>query len=354
MSALVKGLHHVTLCPGRAQEDIDFFTKVLGQRLVKQTVLLDGNIPIYHFYYGNLDADIGSVVTTFPYARRKGRAGSGQVTATSYSVPPGALEFWRGHFDRQGADHGGVEERFGEPFIRVRHPAGMLLEVVEQRDDRRNPWTTAEIGADAATRGFSGVVMSVRDVCEQELFLSEALGMRKVGVDGAYHRFECAGLGPARVVDLHHEPDRPAGSWTFGAGTAHHVAFDVESDDALVRQKALFEELGYTDVSEPKDRYYFHSIYVRSPGGILIECTSNPPGGFFQDESFEELGTRLHLPPWFEEQREAIVSTLEPIVVPEENRPRPGTTHAMPGASHPSSASITLSRTKPDFNTHKE
>jgi len=74
MQTFVKGVHHITLCPGRAQEDVDFFTQVLGQRLVKQTVLMDGTIPIYHLYYGNADADVGSIATSFPYARKPGRA----------------------------------------------------------------------------------------------------------------------------------------------------------------------------------------------------------------------------------------------------------------------------------------
>ena len=136
------------------------------------------------------------------------------------------------------------------------------------------------------------------------------------------------GTGPGRIIDLHVEPERGPGSWGFGAGTAHHIAFNVETDDALVKQKAVYEELGYTDASEIKDRFYFHSMYVRSPGGILVECTANVPGGFFKDEAPDELGTTLLLPPWFEDQRAAIVSQLEPITVIKENRPKPGTTSA--------------------------
>src|SRR5439155_18009494 len=93
MTSLVQGVHHITLCPGGAQQDIDFFTQVLGQRLVKQTVLMDGNIPIYHLYYGNADADVGSIATSFPYSRKPGRAGSGQLACTSYTVPNGAVTF---------------------------------------------------------------------------------------------------------------------------------------------------------------------------------------------------------------------------------------------------------------------
>lgn len=113
-----------------------------------------------------------------------------------------------------------------------------------------------------------------------------------------------------------HEPERAPGSWTFGAGTVHHLALWVADDEALSAQKAIYEELGYTDASEIKDRFYFHSMYVRSPGGILVECCCNVPGGFEKDESASELGTKLHLPPWFEDRRAEILATLEPVVAP--------------------------------------
>ena len=353
MSTLVKGLHHVTLCPAGAQEDIDFFTRVMGQRLVKQTVLLDGSIPIYHFYYGNADADAGSIATSFPYGRKRGRPGSGQVSAASYAVPRGSLSFWIEHFDRCGVEHSDRHERFGSGYVRVRHPAGLLLEVVETSADPRRPWTTREVSADVATRGFFAAVLSVREVCDQEAFFTEALGLRKVGVDGCYHRFEVPGARASQIIDLLHEPDRYAGSWSFGAGTIHHLAFDVETAEALLQQKAIYEELGFTDASELKDRYYFHSMYVRSPGGILIECTSTVPAGFYLDESSEELGTKLHLPPWYEEQREAILARLEPITVPEENRPKPGTTNVPRSVTETAPARVPLSRTAPRFHVGK-
>jgi glyoxalase family protein len=352
MSALVRGLHHLTVCPAGAQEDLDFFTRVLGQRLVKQTVLMDGRIPIYHFYYGNRDADIGSITTSFPYARRVGRAGTGQVSATCYSVPAGSLPFWRAHFDGHHAAHGGIQERFGRKYIRVRHPAGMLFEMVEDRCDSRRPWTTREIAADVGSRGFFGAVLSVRDLDAQERFFVDALGFRKLGVDGAYHRFAVGAAHPGQIIDLLHEPERAAGTWGFGSGTAHHIAFEVDSDEALVEQKALYEELGLTDASEIKDRYYFHSMYVRSPGGILVECTATVPGGFHQDEAPDELGTQLHLPPWYEEQRSEILAMLEPVVVPEENRPKfgkPAVAPPMPDRAPRGANGIALSRTRPAF-----
>src|SRR5687767_13515554 len=321
MAGLVKGMHHITVCSSGAQEDVDFFTKVVGQRLIKQTVLFDGRYAHYHLYYANANAEVGSVMTTFPYKRVPGRLGSGQIQATAYVVPKDSLKFWVDHLKRHDVENSGIQERFGEKFIRFRHPSGLLLEVVENAADARTGWTTREISSDVANRGFYGPVLSIRELGEQERFLTEALGFRKTGAEGPYHRFEVGEGGPMRTLVLHHEPDRNQGSWGFGAGTGHHIALEVDSDEALTEQKGLYEELGYTDCSEIKDRNYFHSIYVRSPGGILTECAATAEGGFTRDEAWEDLGTSLLLPPWFEEQREQIVQMLEPITVPEENLP---------------------------------
>ena len=103
----------------------------------------------------------------------------------------------------------------------------------------------------------------------------------------------------------------------FGAGTFHHIAFHVDTDNDLVQQKALCEELGYTDAVGDQGSVLLSLDVVRSPGGILVECTANVPGGFYQDEAPEELGTKLHLPPWYEEQRDDILAQLEPLTVPE-------------------------------------
>jgi glyoxalase family protein len=310
------GYHHITACAGGAQEDVDFFTCVVGQRLVKQTVLMDGSFPHYHLYYANANAEPGSVMTTFPYDRIQGRPGSGQIQATAYSVPKGTLPFWQQHFKRHMVEHGPVEERFGQNFLRFKHPAGLYFEMLEDKDDSRQPWSTDKISVKEGVRGFHGAVLSVRDVPEQERFLTEALGFRKSGADGKYHRFEIGSGGANKTLTLVHEPDRAPGSWTFGAGTVHHLALWVADDDAMLAQKAIYEELGYTDCSEIKDRYYFHSMYVRSPGGILVECCCNANGGFQRDETLDQLGSQLHLPPWFENRRDEILATLEPIKAP--------------------------------------
>jgi glyoxalase family protein len=321
MSGLIKGLHHITLCASGAQEDVDFCTKVMGQRLIKQTVLFDGRYAHYHFYYANANAEVGSVMTTFPYKRVPGRPGSGQIQSTVYTVPKGTLTFWTDHCKRHNVENSGIQERLGRKFVRFRHPSGLLFEMLEDASDTRTGWTTDEISPDVSSRGFFGIVLSVREYAEHERFLQEALGFKKTGQEGPYHQYEVNGGGPKRTVILHHEPDRNQGSWGFGAGTGHHMALEVESDEKLAEQKGLYEELGYTDCSEIKDRNYFHSIYCRAPGGILTECAATAEGGFARDEPWEELGMNLLLPPWFEHQRAEIIQMLEPITVPEENMP---------------------------------
>src|SRR4029079_4306748 len=100
MNYPLTGYHHITACAGGAQEDVNFFTEVVGLRMAKQTVLMDGTIPVYHLYYSNANLEPGSVMTTFPYPNKPGRPGSGQVQATSFAVPVGSLTFWAEHLDR--------------------------------------------------------------------------------------------------------------------------------------------------------------------------------------------------------------------------------------------------------------
>src|SRR5499427_2639737 len=123
MNYPVTGLHHVTACAGAAQPDIDFFTQVDAQRMIKQTILFDGRYAHYHLYYSNANAEPGSVMTTFPYSRVKGRTGSGQIEATVYTVPKGTLKFWADQLKRHNVPNDGIKERFGQSFIRFKHPS---------------------------------------------------------------------------------------------------------------------------------------------------------------------------------------------------------------------------------------
>lgn len=314
---IVTGIHHVTSCVGGAQEDIDFLTGVIGQRLIKQTVLFDGTAPIYHLYYANKNAEIGTVMTTFPYRQAgiKARRGSGQVAATAYSVAENALDFWVTHLNKHGVKHSGIQKRFGQNLISFPDPVGNMYELIGDDRDKRDGYTTPEINEANSVKGFNNVVMSVRDVESQHAYFTEGLGFTKSAEEGRFHRYDIQDGGPCKTVVLRHDPDLPQGSWTFGEGAVHHVAFQVANDDVQMQLKLYLEGLGYTDASEIKDRNYFHSVYVRSPGGILTEfATTNI--GFATDEPADKLGQKMQLPPWFEDRRAEIIAPLEKIRVP--------------------------------------
>lgn len=316
---LITGLHHLTGGVGGAQEDLDFFTGILGQRLIKQTVLFDGDKPVYHFYYGNQSAEPGSVMTTLPFRQvgYTGRRGSGQIKTICYAVPSGSISFWRERFEKLGVHTSASRVRFGEPTLLFEHPSGLQLELIEDRGiDATSPsWVTQEIANDVATRGFHSVVWSVRDTEEHERFLVEGLGFDKVGSEGAYTRYKVNGGGAQRLLDICHEPDRTQGTWGFAPGVVHHVAFGVPTEREQREIKERLVGLGYVDVSEVKDRNYFHSVYVRSPGGILVELATSDIG-FTVDEEAERLGQTLLFPPWWEHRREELLSALEPIRTP--------------------------------------
>lgn len=314
---LVKGIHHVTSCVATAQEDIDFFTQVIGQRMVKQTVLFDGKDPIYHLYYANANADIGTVMTTFPYRMdgRRGRKGSGQVAITGYSVGEDSMDFWVKHLESFGVKHSGVKKRFGKDLVHFEHPAGLEFELIGDNRDKREGWTTDKISEDNSVKGFHNVVMSVRETQAHHDYLVDGLGFALTDREDNLHKYEIGDGGPGKTIIVRHDPDTPQGSWTFGEGTVHHVAFAVDDDASGLELKGWLEGLGYTDASEQKDRNYFHSVYCRSPGGILTEIATSDIG-FATDESLEDLGQNLMLPPWFEDRRAEIIAPLEPIKVP--------------------------------------
>src|SRR3712207_8448273 len=123
---------------------------------------------------------------------------------------------------------------------------------------------------------------------------------RKTAEEGPYTRFEVREGGPQKIVDFLHEPDVPQGSWTFGEGTVHHCAFGVQNDEELERFKLYLEGFGFTDTSDMKDRNYFHSIYVRMPGGVLFEVATSDIGFTIDEparseEHTSELQSRQYL-----------------------------------------------------------
>lgn len=310
----IKHHHHLTMCTGSAQEDYDFHTGLLGLKSVKKTALYDGTVPIYHLYYANDLGDESTIVTSFPMRQsgRVGRKGSGQVSAVSLSVPVSSLDFWRARFRDAGYEFG-ERERFGERMLVFENPGHIEYELVGIADDDRKPWTGGGVPADMGIRGTHGVTVSVRDLDQSFDFMEAGWNGHATQQEGNYQRYEVGKGGTGTIVDFRHDPELPAGSWTFGEGTVHHVAFAVDSLDIQTEVKGHLEGLGFTDVSDRKDRGYFESVYVRTPGGALFEATVSKPEGFLIDETYEQLGTEFQIPPVFASQAEWIKGYLEPL-----------------------------------------
>jgi glyoxalase family protein len=315
--SIIKGFHHLTACVSGAQEDVDFYVKLLGQSLVKKTVLLDGDDPIYHLYYGNPKGEPGTLVTSFPFRQKgvKGRRGSGQIRVINYSVPRGSLDFWRARFAAHGvAFDDQIVERFGEQRQRFHHPCGIEFDLVASDRDTRMPCVTADIPEAVAIRGLHSITLSLREVAESITFMQDALSFRYAGRSGAHHRFEIGGGGPGAVVEFQHEPDRLQGSSIYGEGTIHHVAFAVDGVDEQMRLKDRFMGMGYIDTSESVNRNYFRSMYFKMPGGVIFEAATTDIG-FAIDEAPDRLGADFQLPPWLKDRKDELLGRLEPISV---------------------------------------
>ncbi len=314
LNQYIKRHHHLTLSVGKAQEDYDFHTKVLGLKSVKKTALYDGDEPILHLYYGNDRGDVGRLITCFPMRQsgRKARKGSGQICSISLSVPEGSLGFWEQHLRDRGFEVQ-AKERFGERLLAFNHPCGIEYELVAAANDPREPYSNGVLPTEHGIRGTHGIVVSVRDGENSDEFMQSGWNGKRRRTDGRYVRYEVGDGGSGAVVEFRIDPSLPAGSWAYGEGVPHHVAFEVDDHETQSKVKFHLEGLGFTDVSDMKDRGYFDSIYVRTPGGALFEATVSKPEGFLIDETYEMLGTALQIPPFFANRRQELLDKIEPL-----------------------------------------
>jgi glyoxalase family protein len=307
------GIHHVTAISGSPQPNIDFYAGVLGQRLVKRTVNFD-DPGTYHLYYGDDMGHPGTIVTFFPWANApRGRKGTGQTTAISFSVPANALDYWIERLNTYNVPLQQPISRLNERVISFDDPDGLSLELVAHSEkEERAGWQNGPVPDEYAIRGMFGVTLMEASEERTGAMLTQALGFRKVAEEGNRSRYETGDGGAGTFVDVLIQPQLPRGR--VAVGTVHHVAWRTPSDEQQVEWREKLAELG-SDVTPVLDRQYFHSIYFREPGGVLFEIATDPPG-FAIDEPIEELGTHLKLPPWLEPERTTLEGVLVPITVP--------------------------------------
>jgi len=280
MIQTIRGLHHVTAIAIDPQANIDFYTQVLGLRLVKGTVNFD-DPSTYHFYYGDKSGNPGTILTFF----------------------------------QRGVDVDGPFTRFSRPTIGFRDPDGLKLEIaavdgLEPTDAARSDWDVA-----ASIGGFGAVTLCVEAPERTIELLTETFGYRQVAEDSGRRRLRAANAGDGTVgaeLDVLCHPEAIHGR--LGGGTVHHIAFRAQTDEEQHVWREKIVALGF-NVTPVLDRQYFRSIYFREPSGILFEIATDPPG-FAVDEEADCLGTSLKLPPWLEPKRADIERRLPPVRLP--------------------------------------
>lgn len=256
--APLAGFHHLTMIASDPAPNVGFYRDRLGMRLVKRTVNFD-DPGSYHLYYGDAAGSPGTLMTFFAWPRAaRGTRGVGEITKLVIQAP--------------NAAQGGAGE-----------PDGLQIEV------REGP------------PKLESIEMTVADRERTETFMRQRLGF-EVQSDGSLL------LGRARV-EIREDPGGARGHQS--AGSVHHVAWSVASDEVELQWQTRLREAG-VEVTPVRDRQYFHSIYFREPGGILFEIATDPPG-FAIDEDPGHLGESLRLPAWMEPDRPLIEAALPPI-----------------------------------------
>jgi glyoxalase family protein len=312
----IVGLHHVTAIASDPQANLDFYTEVLGLRLVKRTVNFD-DPGTYHFYFGDDSGTPGTIMTFFPWPNaRRGLAGVGEVTHTAFSIPAGSIAYWEQRLRDKSilVEHTGT--RFNEDVLTLADPDGMKIELVAHADaPEANAPRYADVPAEHSIRGFFGVTLLEHTLAPTQKSL-EVLGFEKVAEEGNRIRFASpAGASLGNHIDVVADPNAAHGRG--GAGTVHHIAFRAHDDAAQLAWRAEIEK--HLSVTPVLDRTYFHSIYFREPGGVLYELATDPPG-FLLDEPIETLGEALHIPHWLESSRAQIEARLAPITMSQSSK----------------------------------
>lgn len=315
--AKILGIHHVTAIAGDPQQNIDFYTGVLGLRLVKFTVNYD-DPTTYHLYYADGQGHPGTILTFFPWpGAMKGRIGTGQLTVISFVIPEKSLSFWKQRLLEHRVSFKEARSSFDEEHLSFADPDGMNLELVSAADaNAARAWAEGPVPMDFAIRGFHHVTLSEEGYESTASLLTRTLGFTPAGQKGNRFRYSIANSEAGQIADLVCIPAGRPGR--VAVGTVHHVAWRTATDSDQSQWRETIKSLDY-NVTPIIDRKYFHSIYFREPGGVLFEIATDPPG-FTVDEPLDRLGSSLVLPPWLEPARQELQRLLPAIKLPPSNQ----------------------------------
>ena len=305
------GLHHITAISGDIRRTHDFYTRVLGLRLVKRTVNFD-DPSAWHLYFGDEAGMPGTILTFFSWENvERGVPGAGEAVTISFAIPPGSALFWTERMADEGVAFA-LDQSGGANVIVLHDPDGIGLELVEEKMRGESlPYENADIARDRAIHGLSGVTLLVDDLDATAKILTEGLGWVETGrarqPGFTRRRYSAQGTTvPGARLELLKGEDLAPGSQ--GAGSIHHVAFRAEDDAAQAAVVAGLRALGM-ETTPQLDRTYFRSVYFREPSGVIFEIATDTPG-FAVDEAAERLGETVKLPPQFEPRRDDIIAAL--------------------------------------------
>ena len=310
----LKGIHHVTAITSSAEKNYEFFTNVLGMRLVKKTVNQD-DIQTYHLFFADDKGSAGTDMTFFDFPGiPKGTHGTNEIFKTAFRVPTDeALHYWIKRFDKYDVKHRGIKEQFGKKtlsFVDFDDQQYMLI------SDEHNegiasgtPWQNGPVPLEFAITGLGPIHIRIAEFDRLKEVLEKAMLMREIDQAGSLHLFEMGQGGNGAQVIVEHNLLLPSGRQGFG--TVHHVAFRVEDTAALNEWISRMQDLQF-NTSGYVDRFFFESLYARVARGVPFEWATDGPG-FMGDEPYETVGEKLSLPPFLESQRQQIEQMVRPI-----------------------------------------
>jgi len=312
------GIHHLTAVSAQIRENHRFYTQVMGMRLVKRTVNQD-DVSAYHLFYADAKGNPGTDLTFFDWPVPPERRGTRSIIRTGLRVQEAAtLEWWKRRFRDLGVTHGAVSDRDGRATLEFEDPEGQRLALVNDSGagDPPSPWERSPVPVEHQVRGLGPITISVPALAPTAMLLTRVMNMhqtREYTVDDVaktvVHVFNM-GTAAGPHAELHVAVQPTMADAQQGAGGVHHVAFRSRDTDYEAWANRL-NELGIPN-SGKVDRFWFRSLYVREPNGVLFEIATDGPG-FAVDEDAATLGEKVVLPPFLERQRPQIVRNLKPI-----------------------------------------
>ncbi|MGF7048206.1 glyoxalase family protein [Paenibacillus sp. DS2015] len=316
----VKGIHHLSAMTGSVTGNFEFYTEVLGMRLIKKTVNQD-DTSAYHLFYGDERGNAGTELTFFDFPSiGQNRKGVSSISGSSLRVPSDeALGFWVERFIEHGVKHSPISEFAGRNVIFFEDPEGQQLSLVSDETNvgvvGGTPWEKSPVPTQYGIVGLGPIKLTVRKP-ESTIAALRLIGFTEKArvpalVEGQEDIIIMQVAEGGSGAEVQVEPRSDLSPTRLGKGGVHHVAFRIADKEELLAWIEVLNKAGLPN-SGFVERFYFRSLYFREPNGILFELATDGPG-FDTDEPFETLGESLALPPFLEDQRESIEANLRPL-----------------------------------------